>query len=126
MDEANKPTEVQPKKPRSRARIAVMIVFGLIIFVILVLALDTFGPRGISYAVDRVGVLPVCVYDQGDCKPCFGPSCLSQLRGTPSPCAGISDFSAQLDCEMNTAKPPSRTCHRIFGFMCTELRPGPE
>jgi hypothetical protein len=127
MDDQIKPKADITIKPRLRAgRVVLGVVLGLVGLGLVLLA-DTMNLGGFSNVIDRTGVLPICVHDQG-CHLCYGPSCLAQPRSTPGPCFGKSGAAAT-DCllqSMNYAQPPVRDCRRVLGFMCVELQTGPE
>ncbi len=125
MDNVENKAEMPKKHQRSPAKTAVLVIAGLIVLFILLLAADSFGPSSVSRTIDAVGLLPVCVYNQGVCQPCYG-SCSSQPRGNSDPCLNIQDVNARITCEMNTAKPPQRVCRRMFGFKCMTFSTGPE
>lgn len=128
MDNPTRPeTDKKVEPTRRHSRVALGILYVLIALG-LVIVVDTIDLGGVSRVIDRVGVLPLCVYDQGDCQPCYGPSCLSEPRGTPGPCFGRTGqaFSDCFSESMNYAQPPVRACRRVLGFMCVELQTGPE
>jgi hypothetical protein len=127
MDNTIRPEEIKIKKSRSRTSRVVLGIVLVLVALGLVLLVDTMNLGGVSRVIDRLGILPICVHDQG-CHLCYGPSCLTQPRSTTGPCFG-KNGAAAADCllqSMNYAQPPVRDCRRILGFMCVELQTGPE
>lgn len=127
MDNLKQPETDAKDGPRRRVGRMALGVLSALVGLGLVIVADTMDLGGFSRVIDRVGVLPICVYDHG-CQPCYGRSCLALPRSTPGPCFGKTG-QALADCNiqsLNWAQLPVRDCHRFLGFRCMELQTGPE